>query len=59
MAKRCTESESGARAVDHILTHSLLPAASAEILTRAAAGESFSNVEVGVDDSGAFQIKVS
>jgi type VI secretion system protein VasG len=56
---RCTESESGARAVDHILTHSLLPEISAEFLTRMARGESFSRVEAGVSESGAFDFKIS
>jgi type VI secretion system protein VasG len=57
--KRCTEAESGARAVDHILTHSLLPEISADILTRMARGETFSRVEAGVAESGAFQFKIS
>ncbi len=59
VAARCTETESGARVVDHILTHSLLPQISAEFLTRMASGESFSRVEAGVDESGAFQFKIS
>src|SRR5262249_1887316 len=57
VVKRCHEAESGARAVDHILTHALLPEISAEILTRMASGDAFSSVEVGVDEAGAFQFK--
>ncbi len=59
VARRCTEAESGARAVDHILTHSLLPEISAEILARMARGEGFSRVEAGVDEAAAFQFKIS
>jgi type VI secretion system protein VasG len=56
---RCREAESGARAVDRILTHSLLPQISAEVLTRMAAGESFSRVEVDLDPAGEFRFQVT
>ncbi len=56
---RCKEAESGARAVDRILTHSLLPQISGEILARMAAGESFSRVEVDLDDAGEFRFQVT
>ena len=59
VAARCTESESGARAVDNILTHSLLPAIAAEFLSRMAKGESFARVEVGVGEGGDFEFKFS
>ena len=39
IADRCTEVESGARNVDHILTRTLLPELSTEFLSRMAAGE--------------------
>ncbi len=58
VAKRCTESESGARAIDHILTHGLLPQMSAEFLSRMAEGQPFAKVQVGLDDAG-FKIQVS
>ena len=51
---RCNEAESGGRVVDNILTHSMLPQMSAEVLTRMADGEGFSRVKVGVGDSGDF-----
>ena len=38
IAQRCTEVESGARNVDHILTRTLLPEISREFLARMAAG---------------------
>jgi len=48
--ERCTESESGARNVDAILTRTLLPAVSAEILDRMASGTDFQRVAVKVAD---------
>jgi type VI secretion system protein VasG len=59
VAKRCTEAESGARNIDHILTHGLLPEISAEFLSRMAEGRDFAKVEVGIDDGGAFTVQVS
>ena len=58
VAKRCTESESGARAIVHILTHGLLPQMSQEFLSRMAEGRPFARVEVGLDESG-FKIRVA
>ena len=54
IAIRCTEVESGARNVDHILTQTLLPELSSAILERMAAGESITRVHVGLDDAGGF-----
>ena len=55
---RCTEVDSGARNIDHILTHTLLPEVSAEILERMAAGDEFHGVHVSIDsNSGAFEYK--
>jgi type VI secretion system protein VasG len=45
-AKRCTEVDSGARNADHILTNTLLPEMSKEILSRMAAGEQIREVAV-------------
>jgi type VI secretion system protein VasG len=59
VARRCTESDSGARAIDHILTHGLLPEMSAEFLGRMAEGAAFSKVEVGLDDEAGFRIQVA
>jgi type VI secretion system protein VasG len=56
---RCNDAESGARAVDNILTHSLLPAISAELLGRMARGEDFKKVDVSVDDAGGFKLDIS
>jgi type VI secretion system protein VasG len=54
IAGRCTEVESGARNVDHILTGTLLPEISREFLTRMAEGTPVHRVHVGVDAEGKF-----
>lgn len=58
IAARCTEVESGARNVDHILTNTLLPEMSKELLSRMASGEKLSQVKVGLGAQGyVFQVK--
>ena len=58
IADRCTEVDSGARNIDHILTHTLLPEVSAELLERMAEGREFYGVHVSVDEpSGSFGYK--
>jgi type VI secretion system protein VasG len=52
VADRCTEVESGARNVDHILTNTLLPEMSKELLSRMASGEQLKEVRVGIDGEG-------
>ena len=52
IASRCTEVDSGARNVDHILTNTLLPDMSREILTRMAVGEQIKEVKVAIDGEG-------
>ena len=54
VAKRCTEVESGARNVDNILTNTLLPDISRQLLTGMAAGEVMSRINVGIGTDGAF-----
>jgi type VI secretion system protein VasG len=54
VAKRCTEVESGARNVDNILTNSLLPDISRQILGRMAEGEKLHAIHVGIGENGAF-----
>jgi type VI secretion system protein VasG len=48
---RCTEVESGARMVDAILTHTILPQISSEYLNRLVAGQAISKVHIGAKDS--------
>jgi type VI secretion system protein VasG len=55
VAKRCTEVESGARNVDNILTNSLLPDVSRQLLGRMAEGEKLQSIHVGIGENGAFQ----
>lgn len=49
---RCTEVESGARMVDAILSHTLLPEISGEILSRMMEGVEMDRIHVGVEDAG-------
>jgi type VI secretion system protein VasG len=59
IGNRCKEVESGARNVDHILTRTLLPEISQEILSRMAQGGSITKVHVGVNATGGFQYDIS
>ena len=52
VADRCTEVDSGARNVDHLLTHTLLPELSAEMLRRMAAGQACKSIHGHLDDQG-------
>lgn len=52
VASRCTEVESGARNIDHILTNTLMPEMSREILSRMAAGEQIKEVAVSLSGEG-------
>ena len=51
IASRCTEVESGARTVDAILTNTVLPEISHELLTKLMEGKTAKRVHVGVKDS--------
>ncbi|HSE57856.1 MAG TPA: type VI secretion system ATPase TssH, partial [Nitrospiraceae bacterium] len=59
IASRCTEVDSGARNVDHILTRTMLPELSKEFLARMAQGEPVTKVHISVDGSGGFQYQVN
>ena len=59
IADRCTEVESGARNVDHILTRTLLPELSTEFLSRMAAGELVNRVHISVEPGGNFRYEVA
>ena len=54
IAARCTESSSGARNVENILSRTLLPELSTEVLARLAGGEAISSISVGIGPSGSF-----
>ena len=59
ISHRCTEVESGARNVDHILTRTLLPEMSGQFLARMAAGQSITSAHVSVGDKGEFRYEVT
>jgi len=52
IGSRCTEVDSGARNVDHILTNTLLPEMSKELLSRMATGEQIKEVKVSLGGEG-------
>ena len=54
VAKRCTEVESGARNVDNILSNTMLPEISRQVLVRMAEESPLEKVQVGVDADGRF-----
>ena len=56
---RCTEVDTGARNIDHILTKTLLPELSAEFLSSMADGKAISAVKMGVSDDGNFTYEIS
>jgi type VI secretion system protein VasG len=55
VASRCTEVDSGARNVDHILTETVLPEISQELLARMASGAGCRRVVVDASASGIFR----
>jgi type VI secretion system protein VasG len=54
IARRCTEVESGARNVDNILTNTLLPEISRQLLARIAEGKKLESIRVDVGADGNF-----
>lgn len=54
IVSRCTDVDSGARNVDHILTGTLLPTISKELLSRMAQGVTTKKVAIGIDATGGF-----
>ncbi|MDN7818354.1 type VI secretion system ATPase TssH [Burkholderia vietnamiensis] len=55
---RCTEVDSGARNVDHILNGTLLPEIAGHVLGRIADGAAIARIAVRADDSGEFAYTV-
>ncbi|WP_407280149.1 type VI secretion system ATPase TssH [Aromatoleum evansii] len=56
--QRCTETDSGARNVDHILNGSLLPDIAESALVRMAEGTAINAIKVSADKRGAFRYTV-
>ncbi len=59
VASRCTEVESGARNVDHILTGTLLPDLARQFLARMAEAQPVTRVQVGLDSQGGFTYQLN
>jgi len=57
--QRCTEVDTGARAVDHILNGTLLPDLADHVLGRMCEGQGLSHIQVTADKQGRFKYKVS
>jgi len=55
---RCTEVDTGARAVDHILNGTLLPEIADSVLARMAEGQAISKIKVSAGKDGKFKFKV-
>jgi type VI secretion system protein VasG len=58
VVSRCTESESGGRMIDAILTNTMLPDISKEFLTRMMEGHEVGRVHVSVD-AGDFRYEIA
>ncbi len=59
IAARCTETASGARAIESILSRGLLPELSAELLARLGDGQTVSGVTVEAEDGDSFRYVVT
>jgi type VI secretion system protein VasG len=57
IAARCTEVETGARNIDHIMRGTILPQISREILTRMSEGTLPSEIQLQVGEGGSFTIR--
>jgi type VI secretion system protein VasG len=58
IAARCTEASSGARNVENILSRTLLPELSAEVLAHLAEGRQVGGIRVGLGPDGGFTYAV-
>ena len=56
IASRCTEVETGARNIDHILRGSLMPAVARRLLERMAEGGQETRLSLGVDAAGELKL---
>jgi type VI secretion system protein VasG len=59
ITRRCTEAETGARNVEHILRGSLIPAISRQLLEAIAGGEVPRTLDVGLSPTGDWRIEFS
>jgi type VI secretion system protein VasG len=56
---RCTEVDSGARNIDHILNGTLLPEVADRVLTLMARGEPLTRIHARLDANGAFDYEIA
>jgi type VI secretion system protein VasG len=56
IAQRCTEAETGARNIDHILRGSLMPEVARALLERMAGSDQARRLTIGLDDTGDFKL---
>ena len=60
IAARCTEVETGARNIDHIINRTVLPELSTELLTQMGAEDTdFTRVDIGMGEGGTFSYALS
>ncbi|MBI5069894.1 MAG: type VI secretion system ATPase TssH [Deltaproteobacteria bacterium] len=59
LVARCTEAETGARNVDHVLRSGLMPVLSRTLLEKMAAGEKPTRLEVGLKADGGFDLQLT
>jgi type VI secretion system protein VasG len=59
ISSRCTDIESGARNIDHIVNKTLLPLISSEILNRIGDEQEYSSLILRINENGEFDIKLS
>ena len=59
IAARCKEASSGARNIENILSRTLLPELSAEVLARLAEGENITRIAVETDPMGLFRYELA
>ena len=57
IARRCTEVETGARNIDHIMQGTLLPRISSDLLQRMAEGPLPERLEITLDDAGEYVVR--
>ncbi len=57
IARRCTEVETGARNIDHMMQGTLLPTISSEILQKMAEGNLPEKMEIAIDEHGDFALR--
>jgi type VI secretion system protein VasG len=59
LVERCTEAETGARNVEHVIRGSLMPAVSRAILEKLSAGERPARLAVALDGAGELTVELS